>query len=432
VAPDFIRAYCRGVTALWAGLLAACAVAIAGLALAGSAQSWQAVTGWGIYALMLGVCAIEFSGKTWFRYYYHGGPSASWSFYSRRTTPSRVAVRRKHPALPRGGGAARSRGRVSRRGFGLWCSLECGDCCDRQGSWGHLAHWPIALAMFFRSYQPGSTPMGGEHAFRSWFPAGRARRPRAQLRLQIQALGMSSAVLYPARRQKEGLPGACCVCAARLPAGDADRRHWLAPRVPELGEACLRGGLGQLRWITLLRLRRALRADRMGIRGRARAGGRPARGGDRRQPDRVGRRGRRRHAALQRAGAALSRGRPDRHPDGGRADGFTSLVAIATRALQQRSILALAPSSRGGGALAAAAPIRCWAALGALAVSLIPRTGTLALVAVLCLAQLVWICAQARLSPGGVAGVAMAVLGLAGALQLLRARGAARPTPGLL
>jgi uncharacterized membrane protein len=74
-APDFIRAYCRGVTALWAGLLAACAVAIAGLALAGSAQSWQTVTGWGIYALMLGVCAIEFFvRKTWFRYYYHGGP----------------------------------------------------------------------------------------------------------------------------------------------------------------------------------------------------------------------------------------------------------------------------------------------------------------------------------------------------------------------
>lgn len=75
VAPDFIRAYCRGVTWLWTGLLAASGVAIAGLALAGSLAAWQAVTGWGIYALMLVVSAIEFFvRKTWFRYYFHGGP----------------------------------------------------------------------------------------------------------------------------------------------------------------------------------------------------------------------------------------------------------------------------------------------------------------------------------------------------------------------
>jgi len=74
-APDFIRGYCRGVTWLWAALLAASAVAIAGLALAGPASSWQAVTGWGIYALMLVVCGLEFFvRKTWFRYYFHGGP----------------------------------------------------------------------------------------------------------------------------------------------------------------------------------------------------------------------------------------------------------------------------------------------------------------------------------------------------------------------
>ena len=75
VAPDFIRSYCRGITWLWAALLAASAVAIAVLALAGPAAAWQAVTGWGIYALMLVVSGIEFFvRKTWFRYYFHGGP----------------------------------------------------------------------------------------------------------------------------------------------------------------------------------------------------------------------------------------------------------------------------------------------------------------------------------------------------------------------
>jgi len=74
-APDFIRSYCRGVTWLWVALLGASAVAIAGLALAGAAGAWQAVTGWGIYALMLLVSGIEFFvRKTWFRYYFHGGP----------------------------------------------------------------------------------------------------------------------------------------------------------------------------------------------------------------------------------------------------------------------------------------------------------------------------------------------------------------------
>jgi uncharacterized membrane protein len=74
-APDFVRPYCRGVTWLWAALFAASAVVIAGLALAGSGSGWRAVTGWGIYALMLAVSGLEFFvRKTWFRYYFHGGP----------------------------------------------------------------------------------------------------------------------------------------------------------------------------------------------------------------------------------------------------------------------------------------------------------------------------------------------------------------------
>jgi hypothetical protein len=56
-------------------------------------------------------------------------------------------------------------------------------------------------------------------------------------------------------------------------------------------------------------------------------------------------------------------------------------------------------------------------------------------VALLCLAQLAWSCAQARLSPTGIALAVGAVLGLGAMLELLYARdqrAARRPTPGLL
>jgi len=73
-APDFVRPYCRKLTGFWVGFFAASAAVIAGLALAGPAGAWQAVTGWGIYALMLAISALEFFvRKTWFRYYFHGG-----------------------------------------------------------------------------------------------------------------------------------------------------------------------------------------------------------------------------------------------------------------------------------------------------------------------------------------------------------------------
>ncbi len=74
-APDFIRGYCRGLTWLWTGLLAAGAAVSAGLAVAGPPGAWRAFTGWGIYALMTAVSCVEFFvRKTWFRYYFHGGP----------------------------------------------------------------------------------------------------------------------------------------------------------------------------------------------------------------------------------------------------------------------------------------------------------------------------------------------------------------------
>jgi uncharacterized membrane protein len=74
-APDFIRSYCRAVTGLWVVFFAASAGVIAGLALSGHHAGWRAVTSWMIYAMMIGITAIEFLvRKTRFRYYFHGGP----------------------------------------------------------------------------------------------------------------------------------------------------------------------------------------------------------------------------------------------------------------------------------------------------------------------------------------------------------------------
>jgi uncharacterized membrane protein len=74
-APEFIRAYCRGLTGFWAALLAAGAAVSAGLAVAGSQEAWRSFTSWGIYAVMTAVTCVEFFvRKTWFRYYFHGGP----------------------------------------------------------------------------------------------------------------------------------------------------------------------------------------------------------------------------------------------------------------------------------------------------------------------------------------------------------------------
>lgn len=73
--PDFVRPYCRKVTAFWAAFFAASAVVIALLALARETHWWAFFTGQLIYMLMLVISALEFfARKTWFRYYPHMGP----------------------------------------------------------------------------------------------------------------------------------------------------------------------------------------------------------------------------------------------------------------------------------------------------------------------------------------------------------------------
>jgi len=74
-APDFIRSYCRKLTWAWVVFFAACALVIAGLAIVGPQSRWEFFTGTVVYALMIALSTVEFFvRKTWFRYYFFGGP----------------------------------------------------------------------------------------------------------------------------------------------------------------------------------------------------------------------------------------------------------------------------------------------------------------------------------------------------------------------
>jgi len=96
-APDFIRGYCRVVTALWVAFFLASATAIAWLAFAGSRAAWVAATSRDVWIAMLALSALEFFvRKTWFRYYFHGGPfDRLWSrlFPAERTARGRRSQR---------------------------------------------------------------------------------------------------------------------------------------------------------------------------------------------------------------------------------------------------------------------------------------------------------------------------------------------------
>ncbi len=100
-APAFVAPYCRALTRVWAAVFLGCALLVAGLASGASSDTWAAWTGWRLYALMLVASGIEFLvRKTWFRYYYRGGPfDRLWSrlFPAERTARGRrsaEAIRR--------------------------------------------------------------------------------------------------------------------------------------------------------------------------------------------------------------------------------------------------------------------------------------------------------------------------------------------------
>jgi len=342
------------------------------------------------------------------------------------------------------GGRGQPRGAVPRWAFGLWLLLfESGYLLLVSASDGWplvRAHWPIALTMLFGSYLAGSTPVGGGSVA---FPIlvlllGEPAALGRSFAFAIQALGMGSAVLY---LLATGRPLAWGVLRWALlgsllatPVGVT----WLAPRVPELGVKLVYAVVwASFGLITLLRLREL--AAQTGMQ-------EPGPGGELAAGLLAGTIGGGVVASVAGVGADMLLYsvlvllfRADARiaiPTAVSLMAFTSVVGVATQALlatQDPSVPLLHPGV-GGYWLAAAPVVVLGAPLGALAVSAIPRTGTLALVALLCLGQLAWICAQARLAPAGIAWVVAAVLALGGMLQLLHAQGrrASRASPRLL
>ena len=74
-APDFVRSYCRKLTAVWAWFFLANSIWMTGLLLLAPIEWWTLYSGRIVYALMLFLSVVEFLvRKTWFRYYFYGGP----------------------------------------------------------------------------------------------------------------------------------------------------------------------------------------------------------------------------------------------------------------------------------------------------------------------------------------------------------------------
>ena len=74
-APDFIGAYCRGVTAIWGAIFAINAIVLTALAIFGDGHAWQTAAGVGVWSWMAAVTVAEFLvRKTYFRNYWYMGP----------------------------------------------------------------------------------------------------------------------------------------------------------------------------------------------------------------------------------------------------------------------------------------------------------------------------------------------------------------------
>ncbi len=95
-APDFIRGYCRSVTALWVVFFLASAATIGWLAVAGSVAAWFTASSRDVWIAMGVLTALEFLfRKSWFRHYFHGGPfERLWSrlFPAERTARGRRSL----------------------------------------------------------------------------------------------------------------------------------------------------------------------------------------------------------------------------------------------------------------------------------------------------------------------------------------------------
>jgi hypothetical protein len=75
MAPPFIGPYCRKVTLLWGVVLLANALVLVALALAAPVEAWRRAAGYGTWAVLGAISAVEFFvRKTYFRNYWYRGP----------------------------------------------------------------------------------------------------------------------------------------------------------------------------------------------------------------------------------------------------------------------------------------------------------------------------------------------------------------------
>jgi len=328
---------------------------------------------------------------------------------------------------------SRSRTRASPRWlFSLWLALFYACWTGFVLGWGRwpvvAAHWPISLAMVFGSYLAGSTPMGGGSV---GFPIlvlllREPARLGRDFSFAVQSLGMGSAVLYMALSGRALAWGVLRWALLGSLIGTPIGLLLLAPLATEVqAELIFAVVWAAFGVITLLRLRQL--ATQTGMLAAGPGTQRAAGLG-------VGLVGGACLAALTGVGVDMLLYsvlvllfRADLRlaiPSAVTLMAFTSLVGLATRCL----LAAIEPARAGFPPglweywLAAAPIVVVGAPLGALAVRLVSRVFTLRLVSLLCVAQLAWVCVQARLSGRALVLVLSAVAALCFALESLYSR----------